>query len=335
MESIWEKSAAPLAFGTLNGDKTVDVLLVGGGIAGVLCAYRLQQAGADCLLVEADRIGGGVTGRTTAKITLGHGLIYHQLIKRFGEDKARLYADAQRRAGDEYARLCREIDCDYETKDSYVYSLRDRLAIEREVAALRRLGIQATVSDARELPFAVAGAVRVERQAQFHPLKFLYAIADNLPVCEHTKVREFAPHMVTTDHGRIRFDKLIIATHFPIFNKHGGYFIKLYQHRSYVLALKGARVMEGMYVDEADTGLSFRGAPHRQMGWQLAGIGGLCQEALPTGSHGRQVGHPGLYDAGRHSVYWALRSLHPRCVCGYRLQQMGHDQRHGGSGYPL
>ncbi|MBE6693993.1 MAG: FAD-dependent oxidoreductase [Ruminococcaceae bacterium] len=259
MESIWEKSSPRIQFETLNGNKSTDVLIVGGGLAGILCAYKLKEAGMDCMLAEATNICGGITKNTTAKITLGHGLIYDRLIRRFGEDNARLYLKAQLHACDEYSRLCKNIDCDYETRDNYVYSLRDRAKIEKEVAALNRLGMKAELSDARELPFSVTGAVRVKNQAQFHPLKFLYAIAKELPICEHTKIVELMPHKAITNHGEITFKKLIIATHFPMINKHGLYSLKLYQHRSYVLALKDARGTDGMYVDESDTGLSFRG----------------------------------------------------------------------------
>ncbi len=257
-KSIWEKSVSRVRFDALKGNKNTDVLIIGGGIAGILCAYRLQNAGVDCILAEAKEICGGITQNTTAKITLQHGLIYGKMLKRFGEDKTRLYAEAQTKAGREYAKLCENINCDYATRESYVYSLSDRKKIEREVAALNRIGVQAELSDARELPFAVAGAVRVKDQAQFHPLKFLYSIAKELPVYEHTKIVELMPHKAVTNHGEISYKKLIIATHFPILNKHGLYPLKLYQHRSYVIALKNAQQINGMYVDESDTGLSFR-----------------------------------------------------------------------------
>ena len=262
MESIWEKNVSQVQFATRKENKSIDVstnvLIIGGGIAGILCAYKLKNAGVDCRLVEAAEICGGITRNTTAKITLQHGLIYDKMIRRFGENKARLYAEAQKKASKEYAQLCENIDCDYEIRDSYVYSFHDRKNIEKEVTALNRIGVKAELSDAKELPFSVAGAVRVRDQAQFHPLKFLYAIAKDLPIYEHTKVVELMPHRAKTNHGAITYQKLIIATHFPMLNKHGLYPLKLYQHRSYVIALKGAQNVDGMYVDESDTGLSFR-----------------------------------------------------------------------------
>ncbi|MBO5305605.1 MAG: FAD-binding oxidoreductase, partial [Clostridia bacterium] len=258
MESVWEKDAPRVQFDTLKKNKNTDVLIIGGGIAGILCAYKLKNAGVDCLLAEATEICGGITKNTTAKITLQHGLIYDTMIRRFGEDKARLYAEAQRKACKEYARLCESIDCAYETRDSYVYSLHDRKKIDKEVSALNQIGVKAEFSEAKELPFSIVGAVRVQDQAQFHPLKFLYNIAKDLPIYEHTKVTELMPHKAKTNHGEITYKKLIIATHFPMLNKHGLYPLKLYQHRSYVLALRGVQSVDGMYVDESGTGLSFR-----------------------------------------------------------------------------
>lgn len=258
MESIWEKDMPRMRFETSKRNISTDVLIIGGGIAGILCGYKLKNAGVDCTLVEAAEICGGITKNTTAKITLGHGLIYDKIIKRFGEDKARLYAEAQNQAIKEYAHLCQDIDCDFENRDSYVYSLNDRKKIEKEVAALNRIGVKAEFSNAREIPIDVAGAVLVKNQAQFHPLKFLYTIAKDLPIYEHIKVLELMPHRVIINHGEISYKKLIIATHFPILNKHGLYPLKLYQHRSYVLAVRGAQKVDGMYVDESNTGLSFR-----------------------------------------------------------------------------
>ncbi|MBR2952382.1 MAG: FAD-dependent oxidoreductase [Clostridia bacterium] len=258
MESLWERELSEVRFGTLEGNKKTEVLIIGGGIAGILCAYRLKNAGVDCVLVEKDRIGGGITGHTTAKITLGHGLIYDQLIRRFGVQSARLYLEAQMRANEEYAHLCQNLDCDYEKSDSYVYALHSRAKIEKEIAALESLGMKETLSDASELPFKVAGAVGIRDQAQLQPLKFLYAIAKDLPIYEHTKVLSVMPYKAITENGTVFYRKLIVATHFPMLNKHGLYPLKLYQHRSYVLALRGAQNLHGTYVDECDRGLSFR-----------------------------------------------------------------------------
>lgn len=258
MDSIWTKTAQLPSFEPLDGNLQTDVLIIGGGLAGILCAYRLAQAGVDYALVEADAICSGITRNTTAKITCQHGLIYDTLIRSMGQEKAQLYLAAHQAALQQYQELCRNIDCDFEEQDSFVYSLDDRQKIDRELEALQRLGLTAAFEKELPLPFPVAGAVRFPHQAQFHPLKFAAAIARGLRIHEHTRVRQLRPGKALTNRGTISAKKMIIATHFPLLNKHGGYFIKLYQHRSYVLALENAPSFSGMYVDESGKGLSFR-----------------------------------------------------------------------------
>jgi len=292
-----------MRFEPLTKSVKTDVLIIGGGIAGILCAHRLKKAGVDCILVEADRICGGITGNTTAKITLQHGLIYDRLIGELGHDGAQLYLEAQVRAIREYETLCREFSCEYERKDSYVYSMHDRAGIEREIEALTRLGAKADFSDASLLPIKVAGAVRVKEQAQFHPLKFLFAIAEGLSIYEHTKVLELKPGCAVTSGGEIRCKKMIVATHFPFLNKHGSYFLKLYQHRSYVLALENAQNVEGMYVDESDTGLSFRNEGRLL----LLGGGGHRTGKKGGGWQELEVFARTHYDSVRVSARWATQ----------------------------
>jgi len=258
MDSIWTQTVQLPRFEPLRSDLRTGVLIVGGGMAGLLCAYCLARAGVDYALVEADRIGGGITKNTTAKLTFQHGLLYDKLIREFGVEKARLYLEANQSALETYRELCRSIDCDFEEKDAFVYSTGSPQKIERELEALSRLGFPAEPVKETPLPFPVAGAVRFARQAQFHPLKFIAGIAEGLRIFEHTKVLELGPGRAVTNGGTVSAEKIIIATHFPLLNKHGSYFLKLYQHRSYVLALKNAPNVGGMYVDENEKGLSFR-----------------------------------------------------------------------------
>ena len=90
MESIWTATSHMPHFPPLWGETHTDVLIIGGGMAGLLCAYQLRQAGVDCAVAEAKTIAGGITQNTTAKITSQHGLIYQQLANRFGPEKAGL-----------------------------------------------------------------------------------------------------------------------------------------------------------------------------------------------------------------------------------------------------
>lgn len=293
MRSIWEQTARLPQFDALTGGVQTDVLIIGGGMAGILCAYFLEQAGVDYLLLEADRICGGVTGNTTAKITSQHGLIYSRLAREFGLEAARLYLEANEAALARYRSLCREIDCDFQEQDAYVYSRGRRDKLENEVAVLEQLGVPARLVSDLPLPIPAAGAVRFPGQAQFHPLRFIAAIARGLRIHEHTKVLSLRDGEAVTSGGTVRAGKVVAATHFPLLNRHGSYFLKLCQHRSYVLALRGAPELEGMYVDEAEDGLSLRsyhgllllgGGGHRtgKKGGGWAELSAVAQRAYPN-----------------------------------------------------
>lgn len=258
MNSVWINTMQLPGFPSLEGDTKTDVLVIGGGLAGILTAHTLTQAGVECLLIEADAVCRGVTGNTTAKITSQHGLIYAKLRKEFGAEMAKLYWQANQDALAQYSTLCRNIPCEFERKDSYIYCTHPNRKLEQELEVLNCLNIPAEYTTRLPLPFPVHGAIRFPDQAQFHPLKFVSALLPELNIREHTTASAIDGTVVHTDHGKIEAKSVIVATHFPYLNRHGSYFLKLYQDRSYVLALENAQDVNGMYLGEGDDGLSFR-----------------------------------------------------------------------------
>lgn len=256
--SVWENSASLPQFPTLDGDIHTDVLIIGGGIAGILTAYFLNQNGVKYVLVDKGRICSGITHNTTAKITAQHGLIYHKIFADRGAYSAQLYLKANELALDKYCELCKNIDCDFERSDNYVYSVYNRKILEKEMKALQKIRSNAEFCENVIIPKKTVGAVKFTNQAQFNPLKFIGAICDGLNIYKNTFVSEMIGTTAVTQNGKIYADKVIAATHFPFINKHGSYFLKLYQHRSYVIALKNAQNVDGMYVDENRKGMSFR-----------------------------------------------------------------------------
>lgn len=258
MKSLWQTTLELPSFPHQNGDICTDVLIIGGGMSGLLTAYLLHKQGVRCVLVEKSKICSGTTKNTTAKITYQHGLIYNKILKSWGIETAQKYLMANTAAFNMYAKLCRNIDCDYEIKDNFVYSKFNRKKLENEIKALDAIGFKAGFCEDVAVPVKTVGAVRFAAQAQFNPLKFTAKIAEGLNIYENTFVREMENNNAVTDFGRIYADRVIVATHFPFINKHGSYFLKLYQHRSYVIALEKAQKLDGMYVDEDRLGMSFR-----------------------------------------------------------------------------
>ena len=259
MKSLWLSKNTLPRFPSFEGDKKTDVLIIGGGLCGILCAYELDKLGVDYILLEGERICEKTSGNTTAKITSQHGLIYKDIVKKYGVEAAEKYHRINERAISEYAHLCENIDCSFERKDNYIYSLSSPRKLDEEMEALEKISAKAKhFPSLSELPFDVAGAIRFSSQAQFDPIAFVSAIAPKLNIFENSHVMGYDGKCYYGRNFKVKAEKVIVATHFPIFNKIGFFSLKLYQHRSYVIALEGAQKAEGMYVDECDKGLSFR-----------------------------------------------------------------------------
>ena len=211
-----------------------DVIVVGAGMGGLLIAYYLKEQGKKVLVLEAKEIASGQTERTTAKITSQHGLKYSSLIKSVGAQKAKLYAQANEAAIREYDKLVKKkkIDCQFERIPSYLYTKQDVALLHEEAAAAAFLGIDAFFTKETELPFEVEGAVCFRDQAQFAPLEFIRYISAELNILEHTQVLKIRGHKVITKDSVFLADKIVVATHYPMVNVPGFYFIR--QHRKSV-----------------------------------------------------------------------------------------------------
>ena len=296
--SHWKEGLAPPSFPQLESRVRTRVAVVGGGMAGVLSAYLLRKQGIDCVLLEAESIGCGETGNTTAKLTAQHRLIYDDLTRSRGAGAASLYADANTAALREYEKIIEKeaVDCDYRCAPAYVYARDDAhfSRLQKEYLAAQRAGLPAFLTDKTELPFPVRGALGFEKQARFHPLKFLYALAQKLPVYENARVLTLEGNTLKTEHGAVEADCILLCTHYPIRNFPGLFFLRMYQERSYVVGLTDVPALDGMYIDADPSGHSFRTAG----------------DLLLVGGEGHKSGrHPGAcYE--RLASY--ARSLYPQ-----------------------
>lgn len=264
MKSYWNLTAEKNdPFPILEGEHQTDVVVIGGGMAGVLTAYLLKEQGVDVLLLEAGTVGSGQTEHTTAKVTAQHGLIYDKLQKSMGPLLAKQYADANQGAVNAYRTLIEKekIECQWEDCPAYLYSLEDIRPLEKEVEAAAGLGLPATFTTETELPFSVKGAVRFEGQARFHPLLFLRALAKGLPIYEHSRVKRVEGTTCFTEQGKVVSKEVVFACHYPFVNFPGAYFMRMHQERSYVLALSGPPVLHGVYLGvDKENAFSFRQA---------------------------------------------------------------------------
>jgi glycine/D-amino acid oxidase-like deaminating enzyme/nitrite reductase/ring-hydroxylating ferredoxin subunit len=268
--SYWLASASPETPPPVAGLPDVDVAVLGGGIAGITTAYLLKRAGRRVALIEARRLLGGVTGHTTAKVSAQHGLIYADLRRRFGGPTAAGYAAGQLAALNwiraEAAAL--GVDCELSTRASYVYAEASdrREELRREADAAVEAGLPAAYVEELDLPYKVAGAVRVADQAQFHPVRWLAALAARIPgdgsyVVEGCRALGVKDGRVATERGVLRARDVVVATHSPILDR-GFFFARMRPVRDLVVAgaLPADRAPEGMYMS-VDTRHSVRAAP--------------------------------------------------------------------------
>lgn len=271
-DCLWIDTTPVTNYPGLQGDVSVDVAVIGGGIVGLTAALLLKRAGKRVALLESKRIVRGVSGYTSAKVTAGHGIMYRDLHKNFGADGARAYALSNQAGVDKVEEIASAegIDCRLARTDNYVYTERDdELDIVREEAeAARAAGLTAEFVTETDLPWDVKGAVRLTDQIKFHPREYLLGIAERIAgdgssIYEETTangLEEGDPCVVKTDAGTVTAADVVIATHMPIFDR-GLFFTKVHPSRSYVIAFPApATTVEGMYITAGQPMRSVRSA---------------------------------------------------------------------------
>lgn len=273
-KTYWREVELP-KFEKLQTDLNVDVAIVGAGITGITAAYLLTKAGLKVAVVEAGSILNGTTGHTTAKITAQHGLIYDELINHFGEDNARLYYESHEQARQFIKNLVNEenIDCDFSEQDAIMYSTTAEYAekLEIELVAYRKLGIKSELLQSIPFKISIENALSMKGQAQFHPLKYLShlvnkSVESGCQFFENTTavgIEDGAePKVKSKDGHKVTGKHVVIASHFPFYDKKGFYFARLYAERSYVVGIKTDHPYPGgMYISADQPTRSIRFTP--------------------------------------------------------------------------
>ncbi|MGY0070317.1 FAD-dependent oxidoreductase [Streptomyces sp. QTS137] len=274
-ESYWMDTAPGARWPALDTDATADVAVIGAGMAGLSTAWELTRAGRNVVVLEADRVAAGVTGHTTAKLTAAHSLVYERLRRTRGREGARQYARSQQAAVERVASVAAElgVDCDLERASALTFTTdpRERSSFEAEAEAAAEAGLDARLVTDTDLPFPVAAAVRVADQAQFHPRKYLLALADDITarggvIHERTRVTglsEGGPCRLTTERGTtVTAEDVVVATHYPVFDR-ALHFARLSPHRELVVAapLSASEAPKHMYITDDMGKRSVRTAP--------------------------------------------------------------------------
>ncbi|MTT32105.1 FAD-dependent oxidoreductase [Terrilactibacillus sp. BCM23-1] len=275
LTSFWLETCPIPSFASLKEDRQADVTVVGGGISGVLTAYRLAKEGVKVALLEANQLLHGTTGHTTAKVTAQHGLIYDEFIQHFGIEKTKQYVDSNFEAMNWIKDMIKtdQIECDYQEQDAIIYATTKKTEerLKKEYEAYQKLGIECEWLTALPIRVPVIAALNMKNQMQFHPIKFLVHMIQEIKkfgglIFENTVVKsvETKPSIkVKTQSGfEMASDKVVFCTHYPYFVK-GQYFAKLFPYRSYLVATKVSEEYPGgMYWTPDDGTRSIRSTTH-------------------------------------------------------------------------
>lgn len=211
-------------------------------------------------------------GNSTAKITSQHGLFYDYLLQSQGEELAKQYLDANEQAIKNIGKIIKDenIECEFEKQDAYVYTSQETELekIKREVESAKSLGMEAEFVEDISLPVKSLGAVKFKNQAQFNPCKYANGLVESMKnkveIFENTKVVDVKDegngYEVIAENGNKVIAKcVVLATHYPIINAPGYYFLKMYQSMSYAIAVETKQeLFDGMYISSENPVVSFR-----------------------------------------------------------------------------
>lgn len=260
-DCCWTATAPEIFYPRFEGSLRTDVAVVGAGIVGLTVAYALVRTGLRVMVLEARRVGRQVTGRSTAKVTSQHSLVYEHLRSTFDLDTARLYADANRAGVEQIRTWVRQlaIGCDLEQKHAYTYTCdKSRVTdIEKEAEVARELGFEAEAISRAPLPFETAGALRFANEAQFNPTRYLIGLAGVIAaaggtIFENTRVTKvaFDKHwQLTAENGRLDADHVVLATNLPTAGP-GNYDVRTRPrgHIAMAFRMESETALEGMFI---------------------------------------------------------------------------------------
>jgi glycine/D-amino acid oxidase-like deaminating enzyme/nitrite reductase/ring-hydroxylating ferredoxin subunit len=287
--------AAQGSFGAeLTGQVHADVAVIGAGITGVTLARLLEAGGRSVALLEADRVCGGVTAHTTAKVTLLHGTIYRRIRSLHGADAAQAYAAANREGLDWLLDTVERerIECSLRRRPAFTYAAEEseRTTVEDEADAAAKAGAGASFAEEVPLPWPAHGAVTVPEQAEIDPVAYVGGLAagfgERVSVFEQSRVvsvSEGSPCRVRTARGAVLCEQVVVATLAPLLDRSLG-FARASAERSYcVAAAPGQEPLAGMFLSAGSPTRSLRTFEHD--GTELLIVGGEGHKVALTSSH--------------------------------------------------
>lgn len=274
MKSIWDNDINQNnKFNILDKDISTDVCIIGGGITGISIAYELFKNKIDFTLVEKDKICGKTTNFSSAKVTSQHGIIYNELSNKYGLKFAKYYLEANNTAISNIENIIEKenIQCDFKHENAYIFTqnVSDVDILKNEYKTLNKLNFKdVELLEDIDIDINCCQALKFKNQASFNPVKYTLSLANiiyrkNKNIFENTCVlnikEDNGKYIINTQNHLITAKYIVLATHFPIKDIPGFYFLKMYQNTSYIIAVDiGKNKFNGMYINYEDPTISLR-----------------------------------------------------------------------------
>lgn len=281
-QPTWEDVSREYSFDKLKGEERVDVAVIGGGLAGILTAYLLTKEGKSAAVLEKNTVGSVATRYTTAFLTQDTDTDLTDLIKMYGIKNAKLVWESHAEAIDlvEDIVWAEKIDCEFTRCPAYVYAVDENgfEDLEAEVKAAKRLGFKSSIN-MENFVFRNYGVMEIKNQAKFHPLKFLYQLADRAAgfgarIFEKTEIVQIerpggkGEWKITSSSGGVLFaEKVVVATYMPFNNPKPTHFKKgMYSSYVYEAKVPKGLLKEAIYWDDDNPYNYFRIDPLKKDG---------------------------------------------------------------------
>lgn len=279
--SYWNKTAEKKQYPRLNESIETDILIVGGGITGITCAYCLAKKGAKPVLIEAGGLCDGTTGNTTGKVSIQHDILYSTLLKKYGIETAKMYADSQTEAVDFVRNLVAQakIDCQFRENTAYIFANeeKDIGKLEEEYRTARQLGIDAEFTEKSNFPPDNYAMLGFRNQAVFHSVRyveFVAMLAQTLGAqiyCDTKaiKVEDGDVKKVICENDLVvKAKHLVMATQYPIYDGPNLFYSRLYAKRAYGIAVRPKKEWpDGSYINTSEPTRSIR--THEERGSRI------------------------------------------------------------------
>lgn len=280
-KSLWIADSEETDYPTLEKDEIADVCVIGGGIVGAVTAYLLTNKGLNVIVLEKDKICMGVTANSTAKLTSQHGLFYKYLEKEYGLNFAKSYLESNEQGIQLAEEIIKKenINCDFEKKDAYVFAtnISEIEKVKQEIDILNKIGFNAEYIENIKIPAEnVIGSIKFKNQAQFNARKYTIQLFDRISqnrgkIFENSKVEKIEKigekYAIRSGRNKVIAKNVVISTHYPIKNFPGIYFSKMYQDKTYAIAVdigeeENENIIDGMYIQSCEPVISFRTAKY-------------------------------------------------------------------------